>query len=531
MDKKSAPGDIDHVLDDIVGAAGPWQLRFLLLMLSVFGASSLLVFLHLFAAYVPPHRCRVPVCDHQDGNLQIEAQWTDFAIPKYYMSSQLLADGYPHDPCHVNPVIHADGPCNASNFVETNYPALDKCVHGYVYDDGVFSETITSKFDLVCDDKYKEQFLSTLMMLGLLVGSAMGGWLGDYFGRRKALLVACLTMGPSTLLGSLSPNYYVYAVLRLLGCATLPIVWVCGIAILVEVFTAQHRVYVTCLKDMWWSVANVLLAGLALGSRHWIDLHLAVGFICSMAIIAWCYLPESYRWLVENKRKDEAFSIFTQIAEGNQRKLTEEDASKIMDILDQIEHNSVKLQEQGRLSFMDMFAKGHFSTSVILIFTWVTVNVNSYTLSLNATKLSGDVFINFVLSALSELPAPIILVVTLSRARYNSVVISINYLIPYIYFFRRVPNLAILMWTSGISCLALAFIPKSQNTVVLSVYLLAKCAAGAGFNLTWLITSEIYPTNLRSQALGLCSTIGKQRCLVKSLLLIYLQYNTFKHLF
>ena len=46
---------------------------------------------------------------------------------------------------------------------------------------------------------------------------------------------------------------------------------------------------------------------------------------------------------------------------------------------------------------------------------------------------------------------------------------------------------------------ALAFIPKYYNTVILVVYLLGKGASGAGFQMVWMYTNELYPTNLRGQ--------------------------------
>lgn len=58
-------------------------------------------------------------------------------------------------------------------------------------------------------------------------------------------------------------------------------------------------------------------------------------------------------------------------------------------------------------------------------------------------------------------------------------------------------------------CLTLAFIPKSSSTAILLVYLTGKCVVGACFQLVWLITAEIYPTNLRTQALGACSTCAR----------------------
>jgi OCT family organic cation transporter-like MFS transporter 4/5 len=44
---------------------------------------------------------------------------------------------------------------------------------------------------------------------------------------------------------------------------------------------------------------------------------------------------------------------------------------------------------------------------------------------------------------------------------------------------------------------------------VLVFYLIGKCSSGAAFLLVWVITAELFPTNLRSQAVGLCSTVAR----------------------
>ena len=53
----------------------------------------------------------------------------------------------------------------------------------YVYDTSVFEETLATKLDLVCERENLQKLLGTLVMFGLLVGSFLGGWAGDYFGR------------------------------------------------------------------------------------------------------------------------------------------------------------------------------------------------------------------------------------------------------------------------------------------------------------------------------------------------------------
>lgn len=70
-------------------------------------------------------------------------------------------------------------------------------------------------------------------------------------------------------------------------------------------------------------------------------------------------------------------------------------------------------------------------------------------------------------------------------------------------------TLAVSQFALGGACIALAFIPKHLSTVVLVVYLFGKTAAGIGFIMVWLVTAELYPTNLRAQALGFCSMVAR----------------------
>ena len=62
---------------------------------------------------------------------------------------------------------------------------------------------------------------------------------------------------------------------------------------------------------------------------------------------------------------------------------------------------------------------------------------------------------------------------------------------------------------TGSCCVILAFLPKSYNFAITFFFLVGKCFSGTAFLLVWLITAELYPTNLRSQAVGTCSTVAR----------------------
>ena len=48
-----------------------------------------------------------------------------------------------------------------------------------------------------------------------------------------------------------------------------------------------------------------------------------------------------------------------------------------------------------------------------------------------------------------------------------------------------------------------------QTVAILIIFLIGKCCSGAAFTLVWVVTAELYPTNLRSQATGFSSTIAR----------------------
>ncbi len=56
-------GDIDSILDDIVGGGGRWQWTKLLLLVPQNFTNGLPLLLHMFTAYSPEHRCFVEGCD------------------------------------------------------------------------------------------------------------------------------------------------------------------------------------------------------------------------------------------------------------------------------------------------------------------------------------------------------------------------------------------------------------------------------------------------------------------------------------
>ena len=475
----------DEILEQVVGGAGRWQWCTLITTLPMMMAGPVPLLLHLFTAYTPAHRCMVPACENPD-NTSINQPWLDIAIPKDYDDDNFLTEKMSYNPCAKYNNFNPSGSCSADNFDRTNHT---ECMNGYIYDHSDFSETIATKLNLVCGDQSHNKFLGTILMLGLLIGSIIGGVVADRYGRRMSMLLALILICPSLIIGAFSPNYEAYITLRFINCVGFPIVWLSIHSTILEMFSDQYKWLVASIENMLGVLSFLTLALLAFLFRDWSTLHIACGIFCSVASICWIWMPESIRWLAQNNKLERAQSNLRIMAKGNGKILQEEEIKKIEAMLEEIHVHSI-VKEEKQLNPIDMLRHGYLRATLIQLLCWITINVGNYTLLLNATKLSGNVILNFTYTALSELPAVGFMSLTLK-------------------LFSRRANLAMYMGLVGVCCFTLAFTPKSQNVLILLVFLCGKSFIGAAFVIIWLVTSELYPTNLRTQAVGICSTVAR----------------------
>ena len=60
----------------------------------------------------------------------------------------------------------------------------------------------------------------------------------------------------------------------------------------------------------------------------------------------------------------------------------------------------------------------------------------------------------------------------------------------------------------GLTCLAMAFLPKDagHSSLMMVLYFVGRVLSEAMAYTCWYYTAELYPTNLRSQAIGFCSS-------------------------
>jgi hypothetical protein len=146
MEKEKAL-DIDYILDNYVGGGNRWQLLTLMTIAPTAWASAYPLFMHIFAAYEPSHRCFVPSCDIDPISGLLNESHTDFTIPKEHLYTNIFSENEKLDPCRrfKSKFEGEDYDCLPENFYDNETVPCD----AYIYSREIFTNTLTTDIDLV----------------------------------------------------------------------------------------------------------------------------------------------------------------------------------------------------------------------------------------------------------------------------------------------------------------------------------------------------------------------------------------------
>jgi MFS family permease len=118
---------------------------------------------------------------------------------------------------------------------------------------------------------------------------------------------------------------------------------------------------------------------------------------------------------------------------------------------------------------------------------WMVISLGYYGLSLGVGQLGPNLYLTSLLSGLVEVPAYLLT----------------NGLID---FFGRRNSLMLQLVLSGACCMAAAFSTSNTRT---AVSLIGKFGVAGAFNILFLFTTELFPTSVRTAALGGCSQAAR----------------------
>ena len=334
------------------------------------------------------------------------------------------------------------------------------------------------EFDLTCDRAWLAQMVTSVYFAGSMIGSLVFGWTSDNYGRRRTLLyiyVAFLIIGSFS---SLSSNVWLLILLRFAtGVFTAPAQGLLA-SLLAEVVPARHRSNVVVTTFMLLPVALTLLSIIAYLIPNWkiISLISTAPYFAILPILA--MLPESLSWLFIKGRTIEAKKILKKISLWNKRPL----------VTNMVNQRPRKVLNERKTNMFHLFCTKDLAINTIVLgIGFFSVATGYYGMIIGCGNLSKDssVYINFFLSSIVELPAYFAICYALQK------------------YGRKWPNIVGLAM-GAICCLVLTVMPDfdAWSIARVSIGVLGRCFVTVTFLSITPWTIELYPTVIRSQAIG-----------------------------
>lgn len=241
-------------------------------------------------------------------------------------------------------------------------------------------------------------------------------------------------------------------------------------------------------------------------SWYWIILYAAVSNIIFLAIAIW-FLPESPKWLYDQKRYVDCVRVLKKMANFN----GEKDLGKIHMLLnlnnEQDGSNQEILNPSGARSSLNgegdlkdfeikspykiiMADKQMFRNVIGMIMLWTSASFGYYLIGYQLKYIEGDFFINNVTSQITEIFANIA-----SGAVFKFLGLNVTITISYI------------LSLSGMLCLTFS---STKNQGLLSLFILGtKWGICQMFNIGYVGNTHLFPISVVATSYGLCNLFAR----------------------
>lgn len=292
-----------------------------------------------------------------------------------------------------------------------------------------------------------------------------------------------------------------------------------------ETWNNRNRNFLGSLFHSYYAVGSIVGAYVAYKCRRrWRPLLLSLSIFSLTLPLMSFVLFESPRWLLVNKGEEEALGTLRAIAKVNKC----EDGIQAGTRLQKVKDNKNRKNRVGLLGLLKRRRTG--VTLISQIVGWFYSGFSYYGLCLAAQNLAGNIYLNSALLSAVEIPGKTALNWTL-----NSRMIPLNkhthiiwksytiiwksytindihrfpLLIAYFFgafFLGNVPRrLSLSLGFLLMAMLSILMLLLPAKWVIVPA-LISKALASLVFLLVYMVSSEVFPTEVRQECLGLCNT-------------------------
>ncbi|XP_060552261.1 organic cation/carnitine transporter 2-like [Ruditapes philippinarum] len=343
--------------------------------------------------------------------------------------------------------------------------------------------TIVNEFNLVCDRDYIPSIINSIQISGVLVGNIVAGQIADLFGRKPPFFTSIVILIGFNLFGFFSTSWQMFAIARFFTGVGGGFFLTTQYCLLSEFTLAKWRVWIVGFPS--WPIQSCLFSLLAWLIHDWRYIQLMTALMGIPCFLAWCVIPESFRWYIAHDKPEKAEVIVRAVAKFNRR--TEFDIDKML--------RKPDTKEDKKYTFLDLFkSKEMVKVTFLLAANWVALGLVSYGIAFGIQSLSGNIYFNLFLFGLTEIPSKAIALWLQNR------------------FGRRFTSIlcfsTVAIGGSVVGIVQTSDVPN-KDELTNAFALVSNMGIATAWGSVQTMTIEIYPTVIRNIGFGTLSVTGR----------------------
>ncbi|KAK3740890.1 hypothetical protein QZH41_013408 [Actinostola sp. cb2023] len=347
--------------------------------------------------------------------------------------------------------------------------------------------SVVTEFDLVCDNTFLASVSSSVLFASWLFTSLASGVLSDKIGRKPVFFVFIILAPLFGLLSAFPRVFWLFTVFRLLvgvgvGGSGMP-----KFVLATEFVGVKHRhIAGNCLWYAW-TLSLLSLAGIAYLIRDWRTLTIVLSVPGIIFVGAWWFVPESARYLILKGKINEAEQVLRHIAKVNKKEYPTEPL-----------HDPTQDGEQKLGDIRDLFrTKKMIHRTLVSWYSWFVNALVYYGVSFSSPSLGGNMYLNFFLTSVVELPANWFAIFCLGK-------------------FGRKKTLVVGLVMSALASIGAVLITmhdpgnhKGYTAGVITMAMAAKFFVFMSFDAIYVYSAELFPTVVRNVGMGSSTAAGR----------------------
>ncbi|XP_020946784.1 solute carrier family 22 member 16 isoform X2 [Sus scrofa] len=445
----------------------------------------------VFLSVSPQHACRPPgnvsqVLFQDISGVRLEDIWTRFSVGREDRIIVQLQNGeiWELTSCHRFRRDDKSSLNHDYNGHKSSFPCLD----GYIYDKSKWRSTVVTEWDLVCNREWFGRLIQPVFMLGVLLGAAVFGYLSDRTGRRVILWTTSIGVFLCGIGVAFTFDYYSFMIARFLlamvGSGYLVVVFV----YVTEFVGMKSRTWASIHLHSFFAFGTMVVALTGYFVRTWWIYQIILSMVTVPFVLCCWMLPETPFWLLSEGRYEEAQKVIDRMAKWNRTR-----SFKLSELLSLAGSGpaGTKASPVEKHSLSDLFYDCSIGTRTLIVWLiWFTGCFGFYSFSLNSVNLGGNEYLNFFLMGIVEIPAYIFVCVGMDRLGRRCI-------------------LGFSLLSSAVTNGVIMVIPQDYHVCLMVATMAGKFSIGAAFGLIYLYTAELYPTIVRSLAVGSGSMVSR----------------------